>query len=108
MFLQQMESTRVSSWGIRFYWNAFKNESLTLYPDKSLVRNIGWDNSGKHNDNYDVYPIYDWNNDYMVFYFPKYVKQDNEINKLLKTYIKRRTSVFTKITHNFISFCKIK
>lgn len=37
-----------SSWAIRWYASAFLNDKYTLYPGKSLVKNIGLDNSGTH------------------------------------------------------------
>lgn len=37
-----------NSWAIRWYASAFINNMLTLYPGKSLVNNIGLDNSGTH------------------------------------------------------------
>lgn len=39
---------RNSSWAIRWYASAFLNNKLTLYPGKSLVLNIGNDDSGTH------------------------------------------------------------
>jgi hypothetical protein len=36
------------SWAIRWYASAFLANKLTLYPSKSLVHNIGNDNSGRH------------------------------------------------------------
>jgi len=36
------------SWAIRWYASAFLEEKLTLYPGRSLVRNIGLDASGRH------------------------------------------------------------
>lgn len=35
-----------NSWAIRWYGSAFIHNKLTLYPGKSLVRDIGWDNTG--------------------------------------------------------------
>lgn len=37
-----------NSWAIRWNASAYINEMLTLYPGRSLVRNIGLDNSGEH------------------------------------------------------------
>ena len=37
-----------NSWAIRWYASAFLKDKLTLYPGRSLVRNIGTDNSGAH------------------------------------------------------------
>jgi hypothetical protein len=36
------------SWAIRWYASAFLHAKLTLYPGRSLIRNIGNDNSGTH------------------------------------------------------------
>lgn len=37
-----------NSWAIRWHASAFINKMLTLYPGRSLVNNIGLDNSGEH------------------------------------------------------------
>ena len=37
-----------NSWAIRWHASAFLKNKLTLYPGRSLVRNIGTDNSGVH------------------------------------------------------------
>ena len=37
-----------NSWAIRWYASAFIADKLTLYPGRSLVKNIGFDNSGTH------------------------------------------------------------
>jgi hypothetical protein len=43
------------SWAIRWYASAFLNERLTLYPGRSLVQNIGTDQSGSHCGNTNVF-----------------------------------------------------
>jgi len=45
----------IDSWAIRWYASAFLNNKLTLYPGKSLVRNIGTDSSGTHCGTTDVF-----------------------------------------------------
>jgi hypothetical protein len=45
------------SWAVRWYASAFLADKLTLYPGRSLVHNIGNDNSGTHcgdDTNHDV------------------------------------------------------
>jgi hypothetical protein len=37
-----------SSWAIRWYASAFLKNKLTLYPNQSLVQNVGMDGSGRH------------------------------------------------------------
>lgn len=47
MLESQIKGTN-DSWAIRWYASAFLAEKLTLYPGRSLVHNIGNDNSGTH------------------------------------------------------------
>jgi len=36
------------TWGIRWYMSNFKNQKLTLFPNKTLIQNIGHDDSGEN------------------------------------------------------------
>lgn len=46
--LKEQISGKNDSWAIRWYASALLNDRLTLYPGRSLVQNIGTDNSGVH------------------------------------------------------------
>ncbi|KKO18103.1 MAG: glycosyltransferase [Candidatus Brocadia sp.] len=46
------------SWAIRWYASAFVKDRLTLYPGRSLIRNIGTDGSGTHCGMIGVYDTY--------------------------------------------------
>jgi hypothetical protein len=46
--LESQIAGRVDSWAIRWYASVFLWGGLTLYPGRSLVRNIGIDGSGTH------------------------------------------------------------
>lgn len=46
--LEDQIAGRNDSWAIRWYASAFLADKLTLYPGRSLVRNIGNDGSGTH------------------------------------------------------------
>lgn len=46
--LQNQIAGKNNSWAIRWYASAFLQDKLTLYPGRSLVRNIGLDGSGAH------------------------------------------------------------
>ena len=46
--LQEQLAGQVDSWAIRWYASAYLADKLTLYPGKSLVRNIGQEGSGTH------------------------------------------------------------
>jgi len=46
--LQDQTKGKNDSWAIRWHASAFLSEKLTLYPGRSLIRNIGTDLSGVH------------------------------------------------------------
>ncbi len=46
--LEDQINGKNNSWAIRWNASAFLNNKLTLYPGRSLVQNIGHDNSGAH------------------------------------------------------------
>lgn len=46
--LKDEVSGKIDTWDIQWYASAFLNDKLTLYPGKSLVKNIGCDSSGTH------------------------------------------------------------
>ena len=55
--LRDQVAGKNSSWAIRWYASAFLAEKLTLYPGRSLVRNIGNDDSGTHCGDTDLYDV---------------------------------------------------
>ena len=55
--LKAQISGKNDSWAIRWYASALLRDKLTLYPGKSLVQNIGDDNSGTHSIESDVYAV---------------------------------------------------
>lgn len=53
--LRDQIAGRNNSWAIRWHASCYLDGRLTLYPGRSLVHNIGNDNSGTHCDNRDDY-----------------------------------------------------
>lgn len=49
MLRYQMKG-KIDSWAIRWCYNQYKQDKLTIYPTKSLVNNIGTDGRGTHCD----------------------------------------------------------
>jgi len=47
MLMDQINN-KINSWAIRWNASIFLQNMLTLYPNKSLVKNIGFDNTGTH------------------------------------------------------------
>jgi hypothetical protein len=48
MLLSQMEYHTIDSWAIRAYWTQYRNDMVTLFPNRRLVENVGCDGSGVH------------------------------------------------------------
>jgi hypothetical protein len=46
-----------NSWAIRWYMSTFLKDMVTLYPGKSYVENIGFDSSGAHCEDSDVFEV---------------------------------------------------
>jgi len=46
--LAELRAGRVDSWAVAWYLAVFRQQGLTLFPSRSLVRNTGWDGSGIH------------------------------------------------------------
>lgn len=55
--LKHQASGKVDSWAIRWYASVFLNGGLCLHPGRSLVNNIGHDDSGLHCGCTDVYDV---------------------------------------------------
>lgn len=98
MLLKQMESNKISSWGIRFYWEVFNHQGIVLYPSRSLVANIGWDGSGEHGDSHVLYDINNINHEHISFEdFPSDVIVDEVAFDEVKSIVRRRNSLLFKI-----------
>ena len=48
MLKQQMEDHIINSWAIRAYWTMFTHDEMTLFSNKRLCENIGFDGTGVH------------------------------------------------------------
>ena len=55
--LKHQASGKVDSWAIRWYASVFLNGGLCLHPGRSLVNNIGHDDSGVHCGCTDIYDV---------------------------------------------------
>lgn len=60
--LQEQAEGKIDSWAIRWHASMFLQSKLTLYPNRSLVGNTGFDNSGTHgkkSNSYDTQICYE-------------------------------------------------
>jgi hypothetical protein len=86
--INQMESRRINSWAIRWWWTVFRKKGLVLFPDKSLVKNIGWDGSGTHSGSDNPYVDKNWDANYFISSFPEKIEANEQQEALLKKYLK--------------------
>lgn len=55
--LKRQLAGRIDSWAIRWYLSVFLRHGLVLFPDRSLVSNIGHDDSGVHSSPNKIYDV---------------------------------------------------
>lgn len=108
MLYSQLETRTVDSWAIRWWWSVFKENGLSLFPDKSLVKNIGFgDKSATHTQAGDPFPLSDFDADYVISYFPDKIVVAHEYFSEIKTYIynslSHSGSLKSKEGSNFLS-----
>jgi hypothetical protein len=70
MMLDQMENRTIDSWAIRWWWSVFKNSGIVLFPDKSLVNNIGFGAEGTHTKHPNPYFDKSFDDKYFITNFP--------------------------------------
>lgn len=90
--LQKNLTGDLNTWAVKWYAHMFIHGGLCMYPPKSLVRNIGHDNSGIHcsDKNYDIY------NDQEIYAiedieFKKVKESQLAVHLFRKFYFNRRT-----------------
>jgi len=95
------------SWAIRWHLSAFLKNKLVLYPGKSLIENIGHDNSGEHSITTKVYNSI-MIEDYMVV--KKIPTVENLVAKMkFENYFKQKKDPFLiKVFFYLLKFFKKK
>lgn len=76
MLIHQMEIKDIDSWAIRWWWSVFKLNGLVLFPDRSLVKNIGFGEEGTHTKVADPFPFMRFDSNYFIKKFPATVESD--------------------------------
>ncbi|MBK8442850.1 MAG: glycosyltransferase [Sphingobacteriales bacterium] len=71
------------------WWNFFKSGQLMLFPDKSLIANIGFDGSGIHCGSENPFDDPIWNSNYAITRFPDVVQHHTKEQHLLEAYLKK-------------------
>lgn len=93
MLADQMHG-RIDSWAIRWVYSQFKNDKYTVYPIKSLVRNIGNDLSGTHTTATKLFDVEVYNNNIIL---NKSLKPNVNIIKNFKEYYDKNFSGYLAV-----------
>lgn len=93
-----------NSWAIRWHASAFLRNKLTLYPGKSLVKNIGNDGSGTHSENTDIYTA-DVNST-PIHNFPPEIVSSELAFSLFEVYFRNNQSFVNKFKQRLKSFLR--
>ncbi len=91
MLINQIENKTIDSWAIRWYWSVFKNNGLVLFPDNSLINNIGFDIEATHTKGENPFANKIFNTDYKIIYFPNKIIVDRNFFFKIKQYLKYKT-----------------
>jgi len=98
MLIGQME-TGLDSWGVRWWWAVFKQQGISLFPDRTLIAHIGFDSDATHTKN--VIPEFNkyWLPDYSILNFPKKIEVNESFYRRHCKYLRSRqgTSLQRKI-----------
>jgi hypothetical protein len=101
MLIQQMEEQTINSWAIRWRWTVFKNEGVSLFPDFSLVRNIGFGKDATHTKGRNPFETFNFKLDYSIKSYPTIIQENQQLTlalqKLYRDVNPTNRSLLTKI-----------
>lgn len=104
--LKAQSDGKIDSWAIRWYLSVFILHGLTLFPVRSLIQNIGFDNTGTHNTRNDV-GFSEVQKDFQVLTFPSDIEISetvfDECKRFLKSKNKNVLSTVKEIINGIIT-----
>ncbi len=103
MLTSQMQGV-IDSWGIRWAYAHYKNNSFCLYPVKSKVKNIGADKSGIHTPRTEKFNVFLENSSVQTDFIKEpvlNVKIQQNLKKFMKLSVQRKIINFVKYTFRY-------
>lgn len=88
------ETGKINTWAIFWYATIFLNNGLCLAPCSSLVRNIGFDNSGEH-CGINSFQEISQSVDVRVLQLPDAVEADKNEYEKMKSFMRKKNNPFT-------------
>jgi hypothetical protein len=86
--LREQTKGYVSSWAIRWYASAFIENKLTIYPTRSIVKNIGFDSSGTHSGATNDFDISNFPEKF-VFSLTGPIEENKKMKKMVEKYFSK-------------------
>lgn len=96
-----------NSWAIRWYASMFLQNHLTLYPGKSLVNNIGFDNSGTHSDSNKIFDVSICKHKIEIVNIE--IIHSNYVYEIFSRYFKKqfKFNIIKKVKRKFLKYFKL-
>lgn len=105
MLIDQMETKNISSWAIRWWWTVFKCNGISLFPDNSLVNNVGFGKDATHTKGPNPFRGFYFNADYAITDFPVTIEANESYFLRLQDMYRKiypiNETVFDKIVRKF-------
>lgn len=103
--LEEQTKRKNDSWAIRWYASAFLQGKLTLYPGRSLIKNIGADASGTHLGKTNIYDTEVSRNQVTVAEIP--VEENLLARREIESYLRKVNPGFAaRLTSEIVRFFK--
>lgn len=84
MLIQQLEIHTIDSWAIRWWWSVFSNNGISLFPDSSLVKNIGFGKDATHTKGRNPFESFNFKLDYSIRSYPTKIEENKQITLALQ------------------------
>jgi len=94
--LQKQIDGRIDSWAIRWYASVFIEGGLGLFPNKSLIKNIGHDGSGIHCTQKNIYDV-DISNTQLPKFPGEIRESESGLEAMSQFYISNKEPIYQKI-----------
>jgi hypothetical protein len=89
-FFRLQQENKIDSWAIRWYATVFLNNGVCLHPSRSLVKNIGHDDSGTHTRSTNFYDNILLN--HPINYFENQIKEDQGARQKIINFLKHASA----------------
>jgi hypothetical protein len=90
--IERQKGGKIDSWAVCWRWAVFKMDGISLYPDKTLVNNIGFGNGATHTTDAQWWlQTRDWDSNLFIENFPQSVQINGENWSIFKKFNRQQT-----------------